>query len=322
MKKLQLLFSREQSPRKGLMALEWVVMAYLSFTLIFMCLTYTQLANPDAMLWLRVRVVGMTAAAWAVYRAYPCRLTLLARVVVQLSLLSVWYPDTYELNRFLPNLDHLFAQWEQQLFGCQPSLVFCESWTHPVFSELMDLGYASYFPMIALVAMFYFIFRYNEFERASLVIMASFFIYYVVFVFLPVPGPQYYYQAVGLDTIAKGIFPNIHDYFNHTQERMVSPGWHDGFFYKMVENAHEAGERPTAAFPSSHVGISTVLMLLAWHTRQMKLVWLLVPFFVLMFFATVYIRAHYAIDALAGLVSGGLLYAVLMKATRPAGAVE
>ena len=135
-------------------------------------------------------------------------------------------------------------------------------------------------------------------------------------------GPQYYYQAVGLDTIAKGIFPNIHDYFNHTQERMVSPGWHDGFFYKMVENAHEAGERPTAAFPSSHVGISTVLMLLAWHTRQMKLVWLLVPFFVLMFFATVYIRAHYAIDALAGLVSGGLLYAVLMNATRPAGAVE
>ena len=80
----------------------------------------------------------------------------------------------------------------------------------------------------------------------------------------------------------------------------------------MVEGAKQAGERPTAAFPSSHVGITTVLVLLAWHTGNRKFFWLLVPFFTLMFFATVYIQAHYAIDAIAGLFTGALFYYTLM----------
>ena len=84
----------------------------------------------------------------------------------------------------------------------------------------------------------------------------------------------------------------------------------------MVEHAHEAGERPTAAFPSSHVGISTIIMLLAWHTGNRRLVLCLLPFFVLMCFSTVYIMAHYAIDAFAGLASGALLYFVLMWVSR------
>jgi membrane-associated phospholipid phosphatase len=82
----------------------------------------------------------------------------------------------------------------------------------------------------------------------------------------------------------------------------------------MVESAHDAGERPTAAFPSSHVGITVVILLLAWHaqSRRQWLFWVIVPFFVLMCFATVYIQAHYLIDALAGLLSGIAFYVAFM----------
>lgn len=86
------------------------------------------------------------------------------------------------------------------------------------------------------------------------------------------------------------------------------PGWSDGFFYHMVENAHAAGERPTAAFPSSHVGITTVLMLVAWASRSRRLFFIMLPLFLLMCFATFYIQAHYVIDVLAGLLSGVILY--------------
>ena len=97
---------------------------------------------------------------------------------------------------------------------------------------------------------------------------------------------------------------------------MISPGNPDGLFYQLVEQAHEAGERPTAAFPSSHVGISTVILLLAWHSGNKRLFLVLLPFFILMCFSTVYILAHYAIDALAGLLTGALMYGVLMWASR------
>ena len=307
---------KEKKPLKGLMAFEWAMMAYVVFTLIWMCFNYPKIVNPDAMLWGRVRVVAITLALWGVYRMMPCHLLKVVRMIVQLSLLSWWYPDTYELNRFLPNLDHLFAAAEQSAFGCQPALLFSKAVSNPVFSELMDLGYASYFPMIVAVMLFYIVFRQKESERAVFVLLASFFIYYIIFVVLPVTGPQYYYLAVGEDNIANAVFPNLHDYFLTHSERMTSPGFTDGFFYKMVESAHDAGERPTAAFPSSHVGITTILLLLAWHSRQRRLFWCLVPFALLMFFATVYIKAHYAIDAFAGLLSGALLYFTLMFASK------
>ena len=316
------LFKLETKTYKGLFAAEWAMLAYWLLTTLIIVVCYTKVQNPEAMLWGRVRILFTTAALYAVYRMLPCRLTRLARIGVQLAFLSWWYPDTYELNRMLPNLDHVFATWEQQLFGCQPALLFSQLTAHlptlvsNIFSELMDLGYASYYPMIATVIIYYFFFRYKEFQRAAFIVLAAFFIFYVVFIVVPVTGPTFYYQAVGVDNVAQGIFPNLGSYFNLHQECMPSPGYTDGIFYHLVENAKAAGERPTAAFPSSHVGISTILMFLAWHTRERRLFFVLLPFFVLLCFSTVYIQAHYAIDALAGLLSGTIIYYVLFYLTR------
>ncbi len=305
------IFKLEKTAKKGLFAYEWAMVIYLFFTLVLMAALYRDLVNPVAMLKDRGLVVLVTAALWFLYRLLPCRLTRLFRVVGQMALLSVWYPDTYEFNRLFPNLDHLFAGWEQTVFSCQPSLLFAPACSHPVFSELMDLGYASYYPMIALVAIYYFFFQYEKFHRTTFIIMASFFIYYVIYIFLPVTGPQYYYPAAGLGNIANAVFPNLGDYFHTLRDAMKSPGYEDGFFYQMVVDAHNAGERPTAAFPSSHVGVSTILIILAWKAPSRRLFNILMPFYVLMCFATVYIYAHYAIDVFAGWISAVLLYIIL-----------
>ena len=309
------LFAIEKKPQHGLFTLEWIVLAYMALTLIIMMFTFTKVENPDAMIWGRARIIAITAALWVAYRLVPCRLTRCVRICVQIALLSWWYPDTYELNRAFPNLDHIFAQAEQNIFGFQPALTFAKTFHSPVISELMSLGYASYYPMIALIVFFYFFCRYKEFERASVILLATFFIYYVVFIFVPVAGPTFYYKTVGIDNIMAGIFPNIHDFFNFHNDCLPTPGYTDGIFYEMVENAKAAGERPTAAFPSSHVGVATVCMLLAWHSRNRRLLIFLAPFYILLCFSTVYIQAHYVIDAIAGLISGIILYYALLSAT-------
>lgn len=306
--KIKTLFQIERNPKKGLLAAEWVMMGYLLVTLLIMFFTYTKLHNPESMLFGRIRIVAITFALWLVYRMIPCRLTRFCRVAVQLALLSWWYPDTYEFNRMFPNLDHLFATWEQQLFGCQPALLFASAFSHPVFSELMDMGYAVYYPMIAVVIVYYFFWRYEEFGRTTFVILASFFTYYIIYIALPVAGPQYYYNAVGIDEIARGVFPNVHDWFATHQEALPSPGYSDGFFYQMVADAHNAGERPTAAFPSSHVGVSTILLLLLWRSGSRRLLLWLAPFYVLLCLSTVYIYAHYAIDVFGGWISAVMFF--------------
>ena len=277
------LFEIEKKPKKGLLAVEWVVMGYLVLTLLLILFAQTKMQNPEPMLWGRFRIVMMTIALWAVYRMIPCRFTHFCRIGAQLLLLPWWYPDTYLLNRIFPNLDHIFAGYEQQLLGCQPALFFAQSWSHPVFSELMHLSYASYYPMIALVTLFYFFCRYKEFDRTEFIIL----------------------------NIANGTFPDVGNYFATHNEALPSPGYAKGFFYQCVASAHETGEQPTAAFPSSHVGVTTILMILAWRSQNRKLFYGMLPLFILMCFATVYIQAHYVIDVLGGWVSGIIIFAVL-----------
>ena len=306
----------EKKPRRGLIALEWIVLGYLVLTTLWIVFAYTKMPQPMDLLLNRVKVLFTIGATILVYRLYPSRLTMLFRVGVQMALLAWWYPDTYEMNRVLPNLDHLFAGYEQDLFGCQPALLFSEKMPSVLVSELMDLGYASYYPMMVAVLLFYFFCRYGEFQRCATILIGSFFVYYLVFDFLPVVGPTFYYHAVGVDQIAGGIFPSLGDYFNTHTECLPSPGYEQGFFYQLVETAKNAGERPTAAFPSSHVGVSTICMLLAWHSRNRRLTLCLLPLYLLLCLATVYIQAHYAIDALAGLLSGALIYALFYFFTR------
>ena len=311
-KRLKSIFQLEKKPKKGLLTVEWMAMAYLLFTLLIALFMYTKLQNPNAMIWGRARIVVMTVALWIVYRIIPCPFTRFVRIGAQMCLLAWWYPDTYEINRMMPNLDHIFASWEQSWFGCQPALLFSQKLPGAVFSELFDMGYASYYYMIGLVIIYFFGWRYQEFERAAVIVMGSFFLYYLIFIFVPVVGPTFYYKAVGLKKIMAGIFPPMHDYFNYHQDCLPSPGYTDGIFYQFVESAKEAGERPTAAFPSSHVGISTVIMWLILHARNFKLFYVLLPFYLLLCCATVYIQAHYLVDAIFGFISGTLFYFVLL----------
>ena len=302
--------------KKGLLAVEWIAIGYLLLTLLMMAVLWDKLVSPEQMIKGRITFVLVTLAAWGVYWLKPCRLTMFLRIAVQMVFLSWWYPDTYELNRMLPNLDHMFAGCEQAVFGCQPALLFAQKVPWGWFSELMCMGYISYFPMMTILLIYYFFYRYNEFLKAAFVILGAFFIFYVIFIFLPVTGPQFYYLAVGPEKIAAGVFPNLGDWFLTHSERMAVPGWTDGFFYHLLEMAHNAGERPTAAFPSSHVGITTVVMLLAHHAHCRKLVLGMLPFYILMCLSTVYILAHYAIDALTGLFTGVVLYFVLIRLSK------
>ncbi len=307
----------------------------------------------------------------------------LLRTVAQLAWLILWYPDTYEFNRCFPNLDHHFARLDALLFGCQPSLEFSQALPSPFWSEAFNLGYWSYYPMIAILVLTLFfrpliltpkrsplnakpsalneepsplrsalplrsaknaplgpaaslceepsalnespsaqpnfpleparlipqefsIFNFQFSSRVATCILLSFFLFYLIYIFLPVAGPQYYFRAVGIPEIMAGHFPSLGTYFSSHLEALAPPGWTDGLFYQLVAGAQEAGERPTAAFPSSHIGISTIVLILA-RRHAPRLLFLFLPLWALLCCATVYIRAHYLVDAIAGLISAPII---------------
>jgi membrane-associated phospholipid phosphatase len=294
---------------KGLFAVESISLIYNAITTVMILCLYGRMDHPGMMLLERAGIVLVTFALVAAYRHWPCRLMAFVRMAVQMGFLAYWYPDTFEFNRLFPNLDHVFASLEQVLFQCQPSVEFSESVPSMWFSEPFNLGYFSYYPMIFVVTVYYFLFHFEWFEKISFVLVTSFFIYYLIYIFVPVAGPQFYFPAIGMDNVLAQHFPAIGDYFNHNDILLPGPGYDHGFFYNLVEASQEVGERPTAAFPSSHVGISTIVMIMAWRANR-KLSLVLLPFYVLLCCATVYIQAHYLIDAIAGFLSALVIYQV------------
>ena len=56
------LFTLEKNPKKGLMAYEWVVLAYLAATLIMTVAMHSRLPNAGAMLMGRLQILAVTFA--------------------------------------------------------------------------------------------------------------------------------------------------------------------------------------------------------------------------------------------------------------------
>ena len=299
-------FKRVESS-KGLFAVERISLVYNAITTILIVLLYSRMDHPGMMLLERAGIVAITFGLIYLYQKYPCRLSAFVRMVVQMSFLAYWYPDTFEFNRLFPNLDCFFASAEQWLFNCQPSVEFSKLCPDIWFSEPFNMGYFAYYPLIAIVAIYYFVFKFEWFEKASFVIVTSFFLYYLIYIFVPVAGPQFYFPAIGMDNVEACNFLSIGDYFNHNAILLPGPNFEQGLFFDLVEASQEVGERPTAAFPSSHVGISTILMIMAWRVNR-KLCYGLTPFYVLLCCATVYIQAHYLIDVFAGWISAVGIY--------------
>lgn len=305
------LFKRlpDDERQPGLLPLEWAMAIYTLFTLGLMALWHDRLYNPADMLLFRLFCTVVIVVGWLVCKVYPSRITLYLRTCVVMTTLTSWYPDIFEFTRLQPNLDHVFAHADQLIYGCQPSLIFSLKFPQMWISEPLYMGYASYFFMSTVLLLWALFVKPQYIQRCAFVITAGFFAFYVVYIFLPVAGPQYYYLAPGVDA-ASGVFPDVGHYFSEVRDLYPAAG-QEGFFHTLVNVAHEVGERPIAAFPSSHVGVATIILMLAIRCRAKSVFYLLSPLYLLLCVATVYIHAHYAIDAIAGFFSAVCLYYLL-----------
>ena len=295
--------------QKGLSSCELLTLIYIAFTTVLIGVFWQEMDNAATLLETRAAVLGTMVVLYALHCWKPCRALWLVRSIWLLLALSFWYPETYQFARQLPYLDHVFANADWTLFGCQPSIVFSRVVPSVFWCEAFNMGYYSYYFMMFGVMLFVFLRRFEQSERYAFIFLGSFFLYYVIFELMPVAGPYYYFKFIGLEAAESGHYPPVGHYFaTHGELIHVEV---KGIFSQLVHDIQVAGENPVGAFPSSHVGMGTVTMLIAWHTRNRWLFWCLMPLYVLLCIATVYIMAHYLVDTLCGLLSACLFYVLM-----------
>jgi len=179
--------------------------------------------------------------------------------------------------------DRFFGQLDQTLFGVKPSFWLARTFGTPLVHEVVHFFYATYYLMIPMVSLVYYFTRRRDpiqYQRLLFTVCFTFYACYVVFIVLPVHGPN----LLRGDDYSGGVL-----------------------FVPIMDWLYAEAETGGGAFPSSHVAVALVcLIFAARHSRWLLTVWL-IPF-VGLAFATVYCRYHYAVDTLAGLVWGALLY--------------
>ena len=187
--------------------------------------------------------------------------------------------------------DHLVREWDKALFGLYLHRAFPEALPGAFWRELLHLLYATYYPLIMGSYLWVWWQGYRAAPAAGLrvspallrfafVLLGTFCTYLAIFILFPVIGPLddrfLRFEGVGL----------------------VGP---------FIDWLYSVAASQGGALPSSHIGESVVVVLLLRprDRRAAAALWTVVAGLTL---GTVYGSFHYAIDALTGLISGGLLY--------------
>lgn len=267
---------------------EWITLAYIFVTTVFLIFNFSKLSHPSQFFGVRFSILATILFLASINRDSNNSYLLAFRQLLPFFLLEYWYSETYALGGLLlPNKDAFFSQADQRIFGGEPSILFSQYLPQTWFSELMYFGYFSYYIIVFGVPLLFLIKHQDNFNRIVFVILCSFYLYYTIYIILPVGGPQFYFTGPFRDAPSGYLFCHL------------------------IHHIQTLGERPTGAFPSSHVGISTVVLLSTFFlTKAHKTFWSLLPLYCILVLSTVYIKAHYLVDVLGGLVSGVIFYAL------------
>lgn len=190
--------------------------------------------------------------------------------------------------------DDVIIAWEQAVFRGQPSRDWAAAMPEIWLSEPLHFAYLTYYFIIFLPPIMLFVRnRTDAFRIAVFTLMLSFFLHYIFFIYFPVQGPRYLFPAPAGELEA-------------------------GMFYQLAHRVLEAGSAQGAAFPSSHVGVSVAQTLLTLRYLP-RLAPLIAVLTVGLSAGAVYGGFHYATDALAGLVLGGIAFAAAPAVRRALG---
>ena len=209
--------------------------------------------------------------------------------ILVFALMTFLYKETATLNTLIfPKIDEFLSNLDQNIFKFQPSIEFSKHFNSLFFSELFYFGYFCYYLLPLVVFGILYKFLPQKIEEFGFILITSFLLYYFIFIIIPAEGPQFYFPFPDNYIEAQGIFGNA---------------------IKLIQ---KNGEAPTAAFPSSHVGISWIVIFWLYQNFR-KSVKYFIPFVVLLMFSTVYIKAHYFVDVVAGFISAPIVFFLTFK---------
>jgi membrane-associated phospholipid phosphatase len=209
------------------------------------------------------------------------------------ALNDLFFPQTY--------FDEVVVGWELSVFGENMALTLRDHWARGLLSEYLHFAYFSYYFLpLMLWGSLALQRRWRANEEFLTVLSLSFVTCMMWFLLFPVAGPYHHFGPADPEAMGR-VFPPL------------------------VHSVIESGSSQGTAFPSSHVAVAGVVLLMALlrdRRRMGPVMIFLVPALAL---GAIYGGFHYAIDALVGAIWAVLATVVglaLFRRLRPETRIE
>lgn len=215
------------------------------------------------------------------------------------TVLHDWYPValmglTYkELTYLIPlihprDFDSVLAAIDHRIFGVHPT-VWLERLTWPPLTEVLQLTYSTYYFLpIILGVVLWKTGRFERFHFFVFILVLGFYLSYLGYIAVPAIGPRF--------------LPSIAEAQTKPLTGVV--------LFQPVRRMLDSAEGITRdCFPSGHTELTLLVLYYArkFHRRTF---WWLLPFGVGIVLSTVYLRYHYVVDVVAGVLVAFAIIAI------------
>lgn len=218
-----------------------------------------------------------------------------ARVFAPIVIVAIIFNSLGDLITGIRPLyyDDFLIRIDHALFGVHPT-VWMERFNNPLLTGLLQAAYISYYGMpIALALALYFRENKNAFNSAVFAILLCFYLSYIGYLLVPAIGPRFTLSHI------------------QTADLRADPAtlW--------IRQALDGLEHnKTDAFPSGHTAVALVTLVYSWKYREKVLFRILVPAVSALIISTVYLRYHYVVDVIAGVLLAALTVLIAPKTHR------
>ena len=175
--------------------------------------------------------------------------------------------------------DDVLIRLDYLLFAAHPT-VWMERFNNAWLTALFQVAYIGYYFMpVALGALLFIKNKQGEFETAVFAIVLCFYLSYIGYVLFPAVGPRFS--------------------LNHLQTADLQTGPMTQWIRQTLNSLEH---NKTDAFPSGHTAVALVTLFYARKFGERALYRVLVPAVSALIVSTVYLRYHYVVDVIAGIL--------------------
>ncbi len=186
-------------------------------------------------------------------------------------------------------LDPFFMNIDKSIFGYLPSIEWAFRYKAFWLNEWLHFSYFSYYLMIVVLPVIFYLKKRKAMDELVFVVSLVFYFCYFVYSWLPVVGARYIPEAMQWTT---------------QKSR--------GFFTNFMAVIYTYTPHLGGAFPSSHVAIAVVLTFITLkYFQPLGIICAVLTFFLAI--ATVYCHYHWFVDAVFGILTGGVGYLAAEK---------